>query len=666
MTTYRSDIDGLRAVAVVPVVLFHAGFSTFSGGYVGVDVFYVISGYLITSIICEEIERDRFTIVGFYERRIRRIFPALFAVVIAASILATILFLPGDFKDFGQSALSTVFFASNILFWLKSGYFDGSSWIKPLLHTWSLAVEEQFYIFYPLYLVAIQRFFNRKFIPWTIAVLVVSLCLSVYALPRWPSATFYLAPARAWELSIGSLLALRAFPPIPNDRWRDALSLLGLAAIAWAVFTFSAATPFPGLHALFPCIGAGLIIYAGQSHSSLVGRVLSVRALVFTGLISYSLYLWHWPLLVFAKYYLLRDLTLAETLGVLAASLALSIACWRFIERPFRGRSGVLKHGPLFAAAAGVMGLVAAFGLVAHRTGGLPARLPAEVVKLESTGKDRNTYRDRCLYLNRAEIDAGRLCDVKIGASEAAPSFIVWGDSHADALMAGVAAAAGRHGAAGLNATLAMCPPLLGVAIGGAPDCQSFNRMVFETINKDQLAKVVLIARWASYSEGSRYGSFDSTTIPTLTDMETKETSYHAVFASGLERTLEALSGRNREIYLVLAAPEVVYDVPSALARRALYGGQLTIETTVADFSRRQAFVTKTVAALHEKYRFTIIDPRTALCDDTICRVQQDGEVLYYDNHHLSTAGARAISGLFDVVFTQAKVTTQSAIETSR
>ena len=242
--------------------------------------------------------------------------------------------MPEQFLEFGKSVVAATLFSSNILFWLESGYFDGPAEMKPLLHTWSLAVEEQFYIVFPIFLIIIRRYSNCRWIAFTLPLALISFVISVWGVHHKPSATFYLAPTRAWELLLGSLLALGLFSPIGNRIVRETLSVLGLALIAWSVFTYSSKTPFPGLSALAPCVGAALVIHTGASGPCVVAKLLSARPVVFTGLISYSLYLWHWPLIVFAKYYWIRDLTTGESLAVIAISVLASVLSWRFIEKP--------------------------------------------------------------------------------------------------------------------------------------------------------------------------------------------------------------------------------------------------------------------------------------------------------------------------------------------
>ena len=281
---YRADIDGLRALAVLPVVFFHGGFSAFSGGFVGVDIFFVISGFLITTIILNDLENNKFSVRDFYERRIRRIIPALYTVCFVSLVFAALVFLPNEFEYFGKSLAATIGFVSNILFWSETGYFDASSELKPLLHTWSLAVEEQFYVFFPLCLLLIHRYLNKRFFVLLLAVLVLSFVVSVWGAYNKPSATFYWAPTRAWELLIGSVLALGVFPKPQNNLLSNIGGAAGLVLIAYAIAFFDYDTAFPGVNALYPCLGVALLLYFNQNEQSYVRKALSWKPFVFIGL----------------------------------------------------------------------------------------------------------------------------------------------------------------------------------------------------------------------------------------------------------------------------------------------------------------------------------------------------------------------------------------------
>lgn len=341
---YRPEIDGLRAIAVMPVVLFHAGFTTFSGGFVGVDVFFVISGYLITTIILSEMAQGSFSLINFYERRARRILPAVFLVMLISLLFAWLFLMPSDMKLFCKSLVAVSSFSSNILFWSEAGYWDIANEIKPLLHTWSLAVEEQYYVLFPLFLMLMWRYRKR----WIFGILIlfagISLAAAQWGAHHMPSATFYLLPTRVWELAIGACIAFYFFLGIPvigsllaHKFVAEIFGLIGLLMIGYATFIFDEKTPFPSLYALVPTIGAGLIITFSSSQT-IVGRLLGTRPIVAIGLISYSAYLWHQPLFAFVRYMSFSEPKYSVFLGLIIFTLLLSYLSWRFVEKPFRNK----------------------------------------------------------------------------------------------------------------------------------------------------------------------------------------------------------------------------------------------------------------------------------------------------------------------------------------
>ena len=343
---YRPEIDGLRALAVIPVILFHAGFHIFSGGFVGVDVFFVISGYLITSIILVEMEQGRFSLVNFYERRARRIMPVLFFVMAACFPFAWLYLMPVDMKDFIQSILAVSTFSSNILFWLESDYFDTAAELKPLLHTWSLAVEEQYYIFFPLFLMFTWRMGKTWIVTVLFVVFLLSLALGEWGSYKMPTAAFYLLPMRGWELLIGVFAAFYLSRHTPNAAYiglNNVLSLSGLALICFAIFAYDESIPFPGLYALVPTVGTVLIIVFAQQ-GTLVNRILSQKIFVGIGLISYSAYLWHQPIFAFVKYRSFTDPSAGLMLSLCLGVLVLAYLSWRFVEKPFRNKSAYSRR----------------------------------------------------------------------------------------------------------------------------------------------------------------------------------------------------------------------------------------------------------------------------------------------------------------------------------
>ena len=450
---YRPDIDGLRAVAILSVMAFHIWPWRVSGGFVGVDVFFVISGYLISSILFSEIASNRFSVLTFYERRIRRIFPALFAMLIVVSAVISFFLLPNELIEYAKSVISATTSTSNFYFWGHSGYFQAPM-SKPLLHTWSLAVEEQFYLTFPMFLLLTRRFASRFLKHAVILLFFLSLAASIVAVRYSPNTAFYMPYTRAWELLLGTLLSLRLFPRLPQAWLRNAVTLAGMGLIAYSALRYLPQTPFPGLAALAPCGGAALIIGAGESGRTLVGRALSWKPVVFVGLISYSLYLWHWPVIILSDLGLSVNLSGALSHSPLALwlqrssllarfviSILLGILSWRFVERPFRRSSSWrIERKPLFAfSAAVVVALVALSGVVISANG-FPRRFPRRAVQVASFRLPPDLMIGQlgdCAITRKNQtmvFEDGHCLDI----DPSKKSYLLLGDSHAYSLWNGL------------------------------------------------------------------------------------------------------------------------------------------------------------------------------------------------------------------------------------
>lgn len=424
---YRREVDGLRALAVLPVILFHAGLAGFSGGFVGVDVFFVISGYLITTILVSDLVQGRFSIARFYERRARRILPAFFFVVLACLPFMWLWLLASDMKDFSRSLVAVSVFASNILFWKEINYFDNATDLKPLLHTWSLAVEEQFYVFFPLLLAALWRVRRRWLVLLVALIAVVSLAFAQWLTVREPNANFFLLPSRAWELLIGALVALRLANAGDADArrpWAAPLALVGFALICGAVFMFDEGTPVPGVQALIPTVGTALVILYGRAEVG-IGRVLAHPALVGIGLISYSAYLWHQPLFALARHRSPETPPTSIFLGLSLLSLALAYLSWRFVERPFR-TPGRFSRAQIFGLSAAGTAVMIGIGAAGMATNGFLGRYAPEDRYLASLSK-----REAGAYVH-ARFESLR--DRPFRADDPRPKLILVGDSYAEDL----------------------------------------------------------------------------------------------------------------------------------------------------------------------------------------------------------------------------------------
>lgn len=368
---YRPEIDGLRAVAVLPVILWHAGLDIFSGGFVGVDVFFVISGYLITQIIIGESVEGRFSLTRFYERRARRILPALILVMLCCIPFAWFWMLPDPLENFGQSVFATLFFANNILLRMTSGYWELASEFKPLVHTWSLGLEEQYYLLFPLLVIGLWRFGQTALLRVIIGISLVSLAMTEIFSRIDPDANFYLLHTRAWELLAGSICSFLLFGR--PQRHHDMLAAAGLGLILFAIFRFDEQTPFPSLYALAPVVGTALVIMFADGRTW-VARILSIRVFVGVGLISYSLYLWHQVLFAFARINSYDPPPQTLMLSLVAATFVLSYLSWRFVETPFRSSTRV-RRVPFVASVSVATAGLAAFGLFLHFEQGVPLRI---------------------------------------------------------------------------------------------------------------------------------------------------------------------------------------------------------------------------------------------------------------------------------------------------
>jgi peptidoglycan/LPS O-acetylase OafA/YrhL len=375
---YRPEIDGVRALAVIAVIVFHANPNVLPGGFIGVDVFFVISGYLITSIIISERQIGSFSLANFYRRRARRLLPALILVMAVSLPFAWCLLLPDEMKRYSQSLVAVTTFSSNVLFYLTSGYFDDASNLKPLLHTWSLAVEEQYYLLFPIFLMTIWRFGQRNIIIIFVILAAVSLASAQFAITYDPSAAFYLLPTRAWELLFGVLAAFyldkRSENEYETDWFRQVFGVVGLFLVILSTLVFSNNTPFPGIYALVPTFGTTLIILFATSRTA-VGRLLANRVLVGLGLISYSAYLWHQPIFAFARQRSLDEPSQGLMAVLAMATFPLAYMSWKFVEMPFRRQK--IKTDIVVVALIGSLVFVA-FGTAGHLSRGFPGRYAPE------------------------------------------------------------------------------------------------------------------------------------------------------------------------------------------------------------------------------------------------------------------------------------------------
>jgi peptidoglycan/LPS O-acetylase OafA/YrhL len=498
---YRKDIDGLRACAVLPVIAFHFLIlpTTLTGGFVGVDIFFVISGYLITRTIFNDINRGTYSIVDFYDRRIRRIFPALFTIFIFCIIVTFFWSLPSEATQVGQSILSSIFFVSNYFFYSQTGYFDRNSETNPLLHTWSLSVEEQFYVVFPAAIYLIRKFSNEAQVRMLCAAALASFLLSAWMVFSNSAAAFFLLQYRAWELLIGSLLAVKAIPTLPRQWLAELVGIGGLVLIVISVLFISKDTPFPGLAALAPCLGAAAVIHSGEAHTTLVSRALGALPFRFTGLISYSLYLWHWPLIVFYRLFVVSDPSRIERLALLAICIIAATISWKFIERPFRKKPYQLKPAGTLISGAAAMGVTAVTVLALPFAIDKVFKYPIRATEVLSYARiDQSHMRVGTCFSLASDITKiiNNNC---LKTRPNTPNFLIVGDSHAAHLWSGLQTTYPTVNF--LQATGAGCTPLINRKSGNAA-CDQMVQYIFQQfLPGTRLDGIIISARWEASGE---------------------------------------------------------------------------------------------------------------------------------------------------------------------
>lgn len=661
---YRREIDGLRALAVVPVILFHAGWQTFGGGFVGVDVFFVISGYLITTIILNDLEQGKFSIVNFYERRARRILPALFFVMFACLPLAWLWLLPEDMKSFSQSLVAVPAFLSNVLFWRTSGYFDGAAELKPLLHTWSLAVEEQYYVIFPLFLALTWGL--RKHI--VLALLGVFFALSLAA-AHWgsfakPAAAFYLLPTRGWELLFGVFVAFYLYRTRKADTQpsSEIASLLGVVLILYAVFAFSEQTPFPSLYTLVPTLGTALIILFG-TQSTMVGKLLGHKLLVGIGLISYSAYLWHQPLIAFAKHRSLVEPS-KLLLGSLALlSILLAYVTWKYVECPFRDRKHVSRKA-IFTGGAIASLIFFAIGIVGHINEGFAWRFEEKIPAYQDFKKQfvGHKLRDGCVKASEAAVGRGQFCRLGDTSSDSKPVLAVFGDSHANALNPVLDTLGRERGKSYVYVGLGGCPALLGVDVlkGNAErgECEKLAARQYEFVKASGIRKVVLISRWSLYTDGDYDKPMAAYFLASDSRKEPSTQASRKAFEEGLSRTIRSYRNIGVEVTIVLQVPQQTTTPESFYTKLAQLDDRTGHAAAVKDVSvevRRhlglQAFSRDVIHRIARKANANVIDPDKWLCDGSVCSIGDSRTSFYRDKNHVNTAGAMKLATPFEQFF---------------
>jgi len=651
---YRAEIDGLRALAVIPVILFHAGFELFSGGFVGVDVFFVISGYLITTILIEDIENKRFSIVNFYERRARRILPALFFVMLVCIPFAWMWMLPSQMKDFSQSLVAVSLFASNILFWRESGYFDVAAEEKPLLHTWSLAVEEQYYMLFPIFLILAWRFGkNRVF--WMIVVMAaISLLLSEWGWRKHPTANFYLAPTRAWELFSGSIAAF--IVQKQGVQKNNVLATLGLALIVFSILFYDETTPFPSVYALVPVLGVVLLVLYAEKET-ITAKLLSTKGFVGIGLISYSAYLWHQPLFAFARIRSFEHPSALTMFTLSVASLLLAFISSKYIEMPFRFGRYATKWTVIYSSLFGIA-LFLSMGLTGHFVNGTLTRLtmPANIA-YESLGNRISYERLPCNWSSGFD-DSDAYDGCIFGDIASLKNIVLVGDSHSQALSYVLNEWAVLNQKRVVWLKMNGCeymPNLVRNYKSPRVDCNANHEEMISLI-KALDADVILSFRWTFRMYPIDEIELDMPYQNSFGDVESETYREYFVYENGnfntssaskrrlLENFVTSIASASRTLFLVHPVPETAIDIFKRNFRYWASNGEILPELFIreSDYNSRNKFVVNIFDSLTTD-NVVHIRPQNLFCDESKCFLQMNGVPLYLDDDHLGDNGARLI-----------------------
>jgi len=624
---YRADIDGLRAIAVLLVLIFHFElFPIIKAGFLGVDIFFVISGFLITTILKNQLDTGVFSLCMFYVNRIRRLAPALLAILFMVMTAGFVWLFPTELIELSRQALVSQLYVANFYFWRNINYFGLGVHDVYLLHTWSLAVEEQFYLLYPACLWFLHSHLRKYFWSSIAVACLISFGLNVLFMDQKPEATFYLLPTRGWELLIGALL------PFVASKWKtrtksmdEMLGLLGVGLIALGAVCYRHDFRIPGYYALLPTIGAACLLLSGEKQTAIISKALSWPLIVYIGKISYSLYLVHWPLHIFAGY-LIEDYSLGWRLGMFLLSMLLAALVYHAVEDPIRRRHRFVSSRTLLSGYATGLAATVSLFIVIYASGGLPQRLPDNVIRMANYVNDTTGPLQECEFDGKPLSGPNSFC--RIGAENQTPSWVVYGDSHAWAAYPAFDKWLRSNGQAGYFIFRNSCPPVSGVHLfGDHGTCFAFNREVTDFIaTHDNLKNIALVSIWLQAPEGRLSNS--SQILPTRHESV-------QLFTDRFSQTLEHLHNLGRHIYVWEPVPGARKNVPRELARATLEHRQADIEFTLAEYYSTYQFFFDALQK-NRQWIAASFSPSRALCGNGKCAVARNGVPLYSDNNHMT------------------------------
>jgi peptidoglycan/LPS O-acetylase OafA/YrhL len=672
--SYRSEIDGLRAIAVVSVILYHAqialfGRDWFEGGYIGVDIFFVISGYLITRIILSELHaKGSFSFLDFYERRARRILPMLFVVIFISIPFAWQKLLPLNFVEYAKSILASLFFSSNFFFYFSTTQYGAdSALLKPFLNTWSLGVEEQFYLVFPILAILSYKYYSKHFFTILVALSLLSLQFAELMEIRNSDLNFYLPFSRFWELAIGSMLAYRElnYRPLGDGIAKRAFPMLGLYLIIYSILFFDSKTPHPGFHTLIPIVGVALII-AFASKDELVGKLLGSKLFVWIGLISYSAYLWHYPIFAFSRMGV-NNHSNYDKFGWILITLALSISSYVLIEKPFR-RSINKKCFVVLLASSSI--LLITFSYYVVNSDGVPtvSRLGFNGKLIETVRRPTESFENGVDSCNDGSVLINGVSWCELGQKSASNyNVVVLGDSHSMSSTVTLNKVLSENGVKGLYFGTSGCPPLINLyAVRGYPHpnlqstlCQNHVRAALDLAKNKRIKSVILIARWDYYVDGSDSGSWQSITDQSFQNLDKQQARNE--YEKAVKNTYYAFARENVKVYVLLQIPHQKVNpkrIFEALMTKNNPKESISYLSDMADtflkveeHKQRQTIASKAWKKLAEDEdsgeKLTLLDPSKVFCNSNDCPIYDNKTSFYFDTDHASTDGFARLEAMF-------------------
>ena len=658
-THYRPEIDGLRAFAVLPVILYHAGFKSFSGGYVGVDIFFVISGYLITNIILQEISNNNFRLKNFWERRARRILPALFFIMLISIPFSLLFMMPNDVVQFFESLMSISIFSSNFYFMFKSGYFETTTQLKPLIHTWSLSIEEQYYFIFPIFFVFAWKYFKSFTLPFLIIIFIFSLGLSHWASLYKPHIAFYLMPTRAWELLLGVFCSYYFFyynknfisKNYINKKVKNALSFLGFVLIILSILIYSDTTPFPGFYALLPTIGTLLIIIFCDTKTFLY-KFLCQKFFIGIGLISYSAYLWHQPLFSFLKYKNIPETNSLSLMIVILLTLPLSYLTYQFIEKPFRNKK-FLNTNKIFSLAVIFSIFFLVIGYYGHKKEGFPNRLNSFQANLF---KDATDTFINCKNKNLKNIHINEICIV--GNNKNDIDYAIIGDSHAQMMAPPIIKIGKSKGKRTAVMVKGGCPPIQDVLIARGNSkigvCKDLADVQYEFIKKNNIKIVFLISRWSLYLDKKDFNNEKNAYFIITKKNKTQSINYTRMnFIKYLNKSIKKYKDIGVRVVLIEQIPvQKINPVKNIINIDAKNMKDIYEKNSVEKIKSYQYLLysntlIKEIAKLN---KIESIDLSNNLCGNYTCSLIKDNRLIYREQSHLNKYGALSLINRFEQI----------------